>query len=92
MAASRGSRPRIDPTPSGIYSFYYDTGRREWESTGVSSGVMTTYKAGTFSQAHCLTVIGWYKEALRMCGAKRVTMTEETCRAKGGPYCRYRVS
>ncbi|MEE8277108.1 MAG: hypothetical protein V3R89_00080 [Thermoanaerobaculia bacterium] len=55
-------------------------------------GVPDGRTAGDSAEADCLTVIGWYEEALRMCGAKRVTMTEETCRAKGGPYCRYRVS
>jgi len=33
---------------------------------------------------------GWYKEALKMCGAKNVVAVEEECRAKGGSCCRYR--
>jgi len=74
-----------------IYQFYYDTGRRTYEKTGDTSGVMTTYEAETFSVPDCMTVIGWYKEALRMCGAKNVKMEEETCRAKGGDCCRYRI-
>jgi hypothetical protein len=75
-----------------IYKYYYDIGRREFESTGPNSGVLTTYGAETYSEPDCLTVIGWYKKALEMCGAEGITMYEETCRAKGGPYCRYRVS
>jgi len=55
------------------------------------SGIMTTHDAETFSVPDCLTVVGWYRETLKMCGAKNVEMEEETCRAKGGPYCRYRV-
>lgn len=73
-----------------IYRFYYDTGRREYEQSGPNSGVMTTYEAETFSAADCLTVIGWYKEALRRCGAEDVEVVEEECRAKGGSCCRYR--
>ena len=76
---------------NSIYQFYYDTGHRTYEKTGPTSGVLTTYDAETFSVPDCLTVIGWYKEALRMCGAKKVEMAEETCRAKGAPHCRYRV-
>ncbi|UCF04435.1 MAG: TIGR02265 family protein [bacterium] len=72
-----------------IYKFYYDTGYREYKETGPSSGVMTTYEAETFSRPDCLTIIGWYKEALRMCGAVQVVVTEEECRALGDPYCRY---
>ena len=75
-----------------IYRFYYDVGYREFEATGSSSGVITTYEAETFSETDCLTVIGWYEEALKMCGAKQVVMTEEACRARGDTHCRYRVS
>ena len=73
-----------------IYRFYYDTGRREYTQTGPASGVMTTYDAKTFSVPDCLTVLGWHKEALRMCGARNVEGVEEECRAKGGSCCRYR--
>lgn len=73
-----------------IYKFYYDRGYREYEETGPTSGVLTTYEAETHSVPDCLTVVGWYKEALRMCGAKEVRAFEEECRAKGGSYCRYR--
>jgi uncharacterized protein (TIGR02265 family) len=75
---------------ANIYRYYYDTGRREYEETGPLSGVITTFEAETFSLPDCLTVIGWYKEALRMCGAKEVSAAEEECRANGGTCCRYR--
>jgi len=74
-----------------IYEFYYDTGFREYEETGPTSGVLTTYEAETFSVPDCLTVIGWYEEALKMCGATNVRITEDTCRAKGGEFCQYKV-
>jgi len=74
-----------------IYSFYYDTGRRSYQASGPTSGVMTTYDADAFSAPDCLTVIGWHKEALAQCGARDVRITEETCRARGGEYCRYRL-
>jgi uncharacterized protein (TIGR02265 family) len=72
-----------------IYRYYYNTGHREYKETGPTSGVMTTFDAETFSEPDCLTVIGWYKEALKMCGAKDVTVVEEACRARGGTCCRY---
>ena len=74
-----------------IYSFYYDTGRREYEKTGATEAILTTRDATTFSAPDCLTVIGWHVRALEMCGAKDVVMTEEECRARGGAVCRYRV-
>jgi len=75
-----------------IYSFYYNVGRREYEPTSETSGIMTTYDAETFSVPDCLTVVGWYEEALKMCGTKEVNIVEEECRAKGGDVCRYKVS
>lgn len=72
-----------------VYSFYYDTGRRTYEPTGPTSGVLTTYEAGSYSAVDCLTVIGWYKEALAMCGATEVAADETACRARGDAVCRY---
>jgi len=74
-----------------IYKFYYDTGRREYEQLGPNSGTLTTYDADTFSHVDCLTVVGWYEQALKMCGAKEATVVEEACRAQGKPFCRYRL-
>lgn len=86
-----GDPTRFMTMTSRIYDFYYDTGHRVFEPSGPSAGVMTTYDADTISETDCLTVIGWYKEALKMCGAESVEMSEETCRARGGPHCRYRL-
>lgn len=74
-----------------IYGFYYETGRRTYEKTGENSGVMTTYDAETFSAPDCLSVIGWYKRALEMCGVQGVAIREDECRAKGGAVCRYQI-
>jgi uncharacterized protein (TIGR02265 family) len=75
-----------------IYSTYYKTGRREYEKTGEKEGLLTTHDAETFSTPDCLTVMGWYRTALEMCGCAGVKITEEECRARGGQVCRYRVS
>lgn len=80
----------LEKTPV-IYKFYYDTGYRTYEKINENEGIITTYESENYSSADCLTVIGWYKEALKMCGAKFVEMEEEVCKAKGGPFCRYKV-
>jgi uncharacterized protein (TIGR02265 family) len=74
-----------------IYSLYYEAGRREYQQTGPREAVLTTYDAETFSAADCLTVVGWYRKALEMCGIVRPRVVEEECRATGGKVCRYRV-
>jgi uncharacterized protein (TIGR02265 family) len=74
-----------------IYSLYYQSGRREYQPAGPTEGVLTTYDAETFSAPDCLTVIGWHRKALEMCGVPGAKVVEEECRAKGGAVCRYRV-
>jgi uncharacterized protein (TIGR02265 family) len=75
-----------------IYKFYYSTGSRDFEPTGPTSGVITTRDAEDFSVADCLTVIGWHKEALALCGASNVRITETLCRARGDEVCKYELS
>jgi uncharacterized protein (TIGR02265 family) len=75
-----------------IYSFYYDAGRREYQQTGPNEGVLTTCEAETFSASDCLTVVGWHRKALEMCGASNVRVEELECRARGAAVCRYRVA
>ena len=75
-----------------IYSMYYETGHREYRKTGPTSATLTTHEAETFSAPDCLTVVGWYRKALEMCGAAGVQVVEEECRAKGGAVCRYVIS
>jgi uncharacterized protein (TIGR02265 family) len=75
-----------------IYGMYYETGRREYRQTGERSAVITTHDAETFSAPDCLTVVGWYRRGLEMCGAERVKIVETECRARGGQVCRYEVS
>lgn len=75
-----------------IYALYYETGRREYQRTGEREGVLTTHDAETFSAPDCLTVVGWHRRALELCGATNVRVVEEECRARGGAVCRYRVS
>lgn len=75
-----------------IYGFYYSSGRREYEATGPTSGIITTYDADTVSETDCYTIIGWHKEALRICGARDIVIRHDVCRAKGGPFCRYSLS
>ena len=81
----------LSKSPS-FYSLYYETGRREYTPVGPKEGVFTTYDAETFSAPDCLTVVGWYRKALEMCGVPGVKIVEEECRAKGGKVCRYRVT
>jgi hypothetical protein len=73
-----------------IYAMYYEGGRRVFEKIDARSAFLTTHDAETFSATDCLTVVGWYRRALVMCGAKKPTVVEVACRANGDAFCRYR--
>lgn len=75
-----------------IYRLYYDVGWREYQPVGEREGLLITHEAETFSKTDCMTVIGWYRRALELCGATGVHIVEEECRATGGQVCRYRVT
>jgi uncharacterized protein (TIGR02265 family) len=81
----------LEKTPL-IYSYYYDQGRRDYQRAGEGEAVLTTHGAETFSAPDCLTVVGWYRRALEMCGARQPRVVEEQCRARGDAVCRYRLS
>ena len=72
-----------------IYQAYYDTGRREYEQTGEKRAVLRTYDSKSFSKHDCLTVVGWHRKAIEMCGGNNVRVIETKCRATGGDCCEY---
>jgi len=72
-----------------IYQMYYDTGRRTYDHLGDHKAVLRTYEAPTFSRHDCLTVVGWHRKAIEMCGGKNARVTETKCRAKGAEFCEY---
>lgn len=72
-----------------IYQMYYDVGRRTYEQLGGKKAVLRTYDAPTFSRHDCLTVVGWHRKAIELCGGVHVRVTESRCRAKGAEHCEY---
>jgi len=48
-------------------------------------------EAETFSASDCLTVVGWHRKALEMCGASNAASRSWSARARGAAVCRYRV-
>jgi uncharacterized protein (TIGR02265 family) len=75
-----------------IYRLYYDSGSRDFEATGETSGVIVTRGAEDPTEGDCLTVMGWHQRALEKCGARDVKVTHPECRARGGAVCRYALA
>jgi uncharacterized protein (TIGR02265 family) len=72
-----------------IYQMYYDAGRRTYERLADHKAVLRTYDAPAYSRHDCLTVVGWHRKAIEMCGAKNARVTETKCRANGADFCEY---
>ena len=72
-----------------IYQMYYDTGRRTYEQAGERKAILRTFEADTFSVNDCLTVVGWHRKAIELCGGQNPRGTETKCRAKGAEVCEY---
>jgi uncharacterized protein (TIGR02265 family) len=86
---SDGDPQRLLAQAPQIYRLYYDTGHREYERVDEKKAILRTYNAETFSRNDCLTVVGWHRKAIEMCGGRDVRVTETKCRAKGGAHCEY---
>lgn len=72
-----------------IYQAYYDSGHRTYEQLGEKKAALRTHESSTFSKHDCLTVIGWHRKAIEMCGGVNATVTESRCRARGAEVCEY---
>ncbi|HUP44540.1 MAG TPA: TIGR02265 family protein [Thermoanaerobaculia bacterium] len=72
-----------------IYQMYYDTGRRTYERVSDTKGVIRTFEANIVSRNDCLTVAGWHRKAIEICGGKNARITETQCRARGAEICEY---
>lgn len=72
-----------------IYQMYYDSGRRTYERIADNKAVLRTYDAASYSKHDCLTVVGWHRKAIEMCGAKNARVSETKCRANGAAFCEY---
>jgi uncharacterized protein (TIGR02265 family) len=72
-----------------IYQMYYDVGSRSYDQAGEKRAILRTFDAPTYSRHDCLTVIGWHRKAIELCGGTKVRVVESQCRAAGAAHCEY---
>ncbi len=75
-----------------IYSYYYREGRRTYQRTGPTSGVLTPMGAPPATPGDCLTVVGWHQRAIELSGGLDAKVVETRCRHRGDPVCEYACS
>jgi len=73
-----------------VYAAYYAAGSRTYQKVGEKAAVLRTLDAETISATDCLTVVGWHRRAIELCGGTDVKVVETQCRARGAPHCEYR--
>jgi uncharacterized protein (TIGR02265 family) len=73
-----------------IYATYYGAGHRTYEKVGDRAVILRTFDAEVVSATDCLTVVGWHRRAIELCGGRDVKVVETQCRARGAPHCEYR--
>jgi hypothetical protein len=64
-------------------------GRRTYEKTGPTSGVLITYDAPPATPGDCLTVVGWHERAIELSGGRNVKVSQAKCRSRGDRVCQY---
>ncbi|HVS31365.1 MAG TPA: TIGR02265 family protein, partial [Thermoanaerobaculia bacterium] len=60
-----------------------------YERVSDTKGVIRTFEANIVSRNDCLTVAGWHRKAIEICGGKNARVTETQCRARGAEICEY---
>ncbi|PWT94023.1 MAG: hypothetical protein C5B54_00775 [Acidobacteria bacterium] len=71
-----------------ILKSYPDFGQQYYVAMGPTSGILTTLRDHGFPATDCLTIMGWYKEGIRICGGTMVKAIEGNCQARGSDCCR----
>jgi hypothetical protein len=86
-----GSVEYIVRKAAAVWSASYDTGTA---SSEVMPGVglrLIIERLATPHRVHCLTVLGWVEEMVRLVGPKVIGGREIECRTQGAPRCTFEV-
>jgi uncharacterized protein (TIGR02265 family) len=75
-----------------IYAYYYSVGRRTYQQTGPTSGVLTTFDAAPATPGDCLTIVAWHQRAIELSGGLEASVIETKCRHRGDDVCEYACS
>lgn len=74
---------------TALFKLYYDTGTRRYERLGATRALLQTCDSLSFSSADCCTVMGFFEQAIVMCGGEHVRVVDRQCRSKGAEVCEY---
>jgi hypothetical protein len=73
-----------------IHGLYKDTGYMTYEWVDPTAAVLRTWNCASYSDADCLTNLGWHAKAIELCGGRDPDVLESKCRARGAALCEYR--
>lgn len=75
-----------------LYAQQHTQGARTYEKLGERVAGIRTSGAPAVSTDDCLTVVGWLKRAIELCGGTSVDVSETRCHAAGATHCEYLCS
>ena len=86
-----GSVRYIMGKATAVWSEHYDSGRASTRDVGPGEIAVVVEDFATPHAAHCLSVLGWAEESVRISGAKVLSCEETACRLSGATACEMRL-
>ena len=84
-----GTVPYIMSKATAVWSAHYDSGTASAREVQRGEVSVTVENFATPHRAHCLAVLGWIEESVRISGAEMISIAEVKCRTRGAEACEF---
>jgi hypothetical protein len=85
-----GTVPYIMSKATAVWSAHYDSGAASVVDHGNGDISVKVENFATPHKAHCLAVLGWIEESVKISGSELAAGAEVKCRLNGDDYCEFR--
>ena len=85
-----GTVPYIMSKATAVWSAHYDSGSARTIDHGAGDISIRVENFATPHKVHCLAVLGWIEESVRISGSILTGSAEIKCRTSGDEYCEFR--
>jgi predicted hydrocarbon binding protein len=72
---------------AALHNQFQDFGSEDYVRTGPQAGRITHREYSSFSPTYCESAGGYYEEAMKMHGAKQVSVEHPSCVGRGADHC-----
>ena len=74
---------------TAVWSAHYDSGSASAREVQHGEVSVTVENFAAPHRAHCLAVLGWIEESVRISGAEMISIAEVKCRTRGADVCEF---